>query len=114
LLSGCGGGSDLSTVQGTIAVDGTPVPSGTASFSPLDGGEAVSANIVDGKYKAVGVSRGKNLVFLNAFVPTGGTFVEFGISYPEEKNLVPSQYQQGIEVLVDKSEMVHDFVLQSK
>jgi hypothetical protein len=75
LINGCSGRSDLSTVEVSITVDGKPVSSETATFTRLNGGEAVSANIVDGKYRADGVSRGRNLVIVNDFVPTGGTFL---------------------------------------
>ena len=113
-IVGCDGNANVSTVEGSITVDGKTVPSGTVSFSPLDGGQATSADIVEGKYRAEKVARGRNLVHLNAFLPTGGTFVEFGIEYPEEKNMIPAQYQSGIELAVDEPVVQHDFELTSR
>lgn len=113
-FAGCSGQSNVSTVEGSITVDGKAVPSGTISFSPLDGGEATSADIAEGKYRAESVARGRNLVHLNAFLPTGGTFVEFGIEYPEEKNMIPAQYQSGIELAVDEPVVQHNFELMSR
>lgn len=114
LISGCGDSASLSTVEGKITVDGKLVPKGTVSFSPLDGGQAVTAHIVDGKYRAQKVARGPNRAHLNAFYLTGGTFVEFGIKYPEEKNLIPTQYLTGIDVQVKEAAVVRDFELTSK
>ncbi len=114
LFAGCGDSAALSTVEGNVTVDGKPVPKGTVSFSPLNGGQAVTADIVDGKYLAQKVTRGPNRAHLNAFYLTGGKFVEFGIEYPEEKNLIPNKYLAGIDVEVKDASMVHNFDLTSK
>lgn len=111
---GCGSSGNLSTVQGVVTVDGKPVPKGNVSFSPLDGGQAVSVEIVDGRYRADSVARGPNRAHLNAFYLTGGSFFEFGIEYPEEKNLIPEKYLAGIDVEVTEPEVQHDFELRSK
>jgi len=113
-LAGCGNSGNLSTVEGMVTVDGKPVPKGNVSFSPLDGGQAVSVDIVEGRYRAEGVARGPNRAHLNAFYLTGGTFVEFGIEYPEEKNLIPEKYLAGMDVEVTEPVVQHDFELTSK
>jgi hypothetical protein len=113
-LAGCGNSGNLSTVEGMVTVDGKPVPKGNVSFSPLDGGQAVSVDIVEGRYRAEAVARGPNRAHLNAFYLTGGTFVEFGIEYPEEKNLIPEKYLAGIDVEVTEASVQHDFELTSK
>src|SRR5262245_55290230 len=115
--AGCSGsGFPVSTVEGTIAVDGTPVPAGTISFNPLasNTGQAISAEIKDGKYRSAKVPRGKSLVIISAFQDTGEKHVEFGISYPKLKNLVPEKYQTGIELNVDAPTLTHNFEMVSK
>ncbi len=113
-LNGCGASSSLSTVEGAVNVNGKPVNSGTVSFSPINGGKAVTTEIRDGRYRATNVARGENLVHLNSYQPTGGTFVEFGIEYPEEKNVIPQKYERGIELSVEQPILSHDFELSSK
>lgn len=115
-IPGCGGDSfPLSTVEGSITVDGEPVPEGTVSFTPLEGeaGKPISADIRNGRYRSEQVPRGRNLVHLNAYLPTGGTFEEFGIEYPEMKNMIPESYMMGIELSVNEAAMSHDFELTS-
>jgi hypothetical protein len=53
--SGCGGGKG--NVSGEVTVGGKPLPMGIITFTPATG-SAVSAEIVDGKYNAVGVPVG--------------------------------------------------------
>lgn len=60
--SGCGGGKG--TVSGEVTVDGKPMPMGIIVFTP-DSGLAVAAEIVDGKYSAVGVPSGNVSVSLD-------------------------------------------------
>src|SRR5262245_30165892 len=119
LLAGAGCGRGLypvSTVEGTVAVDGVPIPAGTISFSPLESntGQAISADIHDGKYRSTKVPRGRSLVIISAFQDTGEKHVEFGISYPKLKNLVPEKYQTGIELNVDAPTLTHNFEMVSK
>jgi hypothetical protein len=117
LATGCGGSAfPVSTVEGTVAVDGQPIEAGTVTFTPLasNTGEAVSAEIRDGKYHSDKVPRGKSLVIISAFKDIGEKHVEFGITYPKLKNLVPEKYQAGIELSVDAPELTHNFELVSK
>jgi hypothetical protein len=117
LATGCGGSAfPVSTVEGTVAVDGQPIEAGTVVFTPLasNTGEAVSAEIQGGKYRSEKVPRGKSLVIISAFKDIGEKHVEFGITYPKLKNLVPEKYQSGIELSVDAPTLTHNFELVSK
>ncbi len=114
-IAGCGGvGYPVSDVEGTVQVDKVPIEEGTVTFTPTVAGDAVSAEIRNGKYLAKGVAQGKNLVHLYAFKETGGTVVELGIKYPEKKNKIPDKYIMGIDVEVSESKMSHNFDLTSK
>ena len=62
LACGCGGGKG--NVTGTVTVDGKPLPMGVIVFTP-EKGAAVSAEIVDGNFSAVGVSAGNVKVSLD-------------------------------------------------
>src|SRR5262245_38132725 len=75
----------VSPVEGTIAVDGAPIPSGTISFTPLTSntGQPMSIEIHDGKYHSKKVPRGRSLVHITAFQDKGEKHVEFGITYPK-------------------------------
>jgi len=114
LLVGCSDSSLFSTVEGKVKVDDKAIPKGQIIFSPLDGGQAVSADILDGLYRAKKVPRGANRVHLNAFYLTGKTFMELGIEYPEEKNLIPQKYLMGIELNISEPLVSHDFELTAK
>ena len=116
-VAGCGGlGYPVSTVEGTITVDGAPIEAGTVSFSPLESntGQAISAQIHAGKYRSEKVPRGKSLVIISAFKDVGEKHVEFGITYPKLKNMIPEKYAAGIELNVDAPKLTHDFELVSK
>lgn len=54
VLSGCSGASpNISTVAGTVTLDGQPLKSGTIRFDATDGRTAAAdASIADGKYTA--------------------------------------------------------------
>ena len=117
VAAGCGGSAyPVSTLDGTVAVDGVPIESGTLSFSPLESntGQAISAEIKAGKYRSAKVPRGKSLVMISAFKDIGEKHVEFGITYPKLKNMIPDKYAAGIELNVDAPRLTHDFDLVSK
>jgi hypothetical protein len=116
-VSGCGASAyPVSTVEGTVAVDGVPIESGTVSFSPLESntGQAISAEINAGMYRSEKVPRGKSLVIISAFKDIGEKHVEFGITYPKLKNMIPEKYAAGIELNVDAPKLTHNFELVSK
>ena len=112
-VAGCSDGN-VSVVEGAITVDDKPVKKGTVSFTSLDGGMPASADIGDGKYRADTVPRGRVVVHLNAFELTGKKYMELGIEYPEEKNVIPPEYANGITLNVGEPKMIHDFHLKSK
>jgi hypothetical protein len=115
--TGCGGNRfPVSTVEGTVSVDGEPVGEGSVIFTPLESntGQAIAAEIRDGKYHSKKVPRGKSLVMINAMKDIGEKHVEFGITYPKPKNLVPEKYRSGIELNVDAPTLKHNFELESK
>src|SRR5262245_57009357 len=52
LLSGCGSGTALQEVSGTVKYDNEPLPEGVIEFWPADGqGSKSSTNITNGAYK---------------------------------------------------------------
>ena len=115
--AGCSGTAfPVSTVEGSVAVDGEPIASGTLIFSPLasNTGQAISTEIKDGKYRSNKVPRGRSLVHISAFKDIGEKHVEFGITYPKLKNLVPEKYHAGIELNVETPTLTHNFELASK
>jgi hypothetical protein len=116
LASGCGASGSVSTVEGSVTVDDMPIPSGKIVFTPLEstGAQAISVDILDGKYHSTEVPRGKLLANVIAMQDTGEKHIEFGIEYPKPKNLVPDKYVSGIELTVDAPTMTHDFKLSSK
>jgi hypothetical protein len=119
LVSACGcGGSrfSVSTVEGSVTVDGAPIPAGQVIFSPLasNTGQPVSTEISQGKYRCTRVPRGALLVHISAFEDRGDKHVEFGITYPKLTNLVPEKYHSGIELNVDAPTLTHNFELASK
>lgn len=117
VVAGCSGtGFPVSTVEGQISVDGKPVPSGTVSFMPLEShaGQAISADIKDGRYRSEQVPRGKLLIMISSFIDVGEKHVEFGIEYPKLKNMIPDKYRSGVELTVDAPKMMHNFEFTSQ
>ena len=52
LVVGCGGDSGRKSVEGTVTLDGQPLPSGSVTFVPLPGTKSptAGAKVVDGKF----------------------------------------------------------------
>jgi hypothetical protein len=51
LDAGCGNGPHLAPVQGKVTYKGAPVPTGTITFHPVEGGRSASGTITsDGSY----------------------------------------------------------------
>ena len=107
--SGCGKGGKGS-VSGEVTVDGKPLPIGTIVFTPSQG-PAVAAEIIDGKYSAIGVPTGdvKVSLDLNSLkmlvdqaAPKGGAAAvgaAFGKGVPEDttkkKSMAPTAAPPG-------------------
>jgi hypothetical protein len=116
LTSGCGESSGPTAhLAGTVTVHGEPVPSdaqAALSFAPLDGGEAVSVPIVNGRYDSPDTPKGKVLVKFYISQPVGPEKVSerTGEKYRDIANLVPPEHAAGmvIEVQGDKSNQDFD------
>jgi hypothetical protein len=111
---GCGGGEPTATLQGTVLVDGEPLPHGTISFTPLEPGrgKAVSAQIEQGKYTARNVPLGRVRVLFHAVAGTGKMLFDrdAGREYEEMVSLVADEYQiTGIEITVEPGSQTQDF-----
>jgi hypothetical protein len=69
VAGGCG--SSVSTVSGSVTVDGKPLEKGTISYVPADSnGSPVTAEVAGGKYEVL-VSAGKKFVQISAPVVVG-------------------------------------------
>ncbi|WP_425615296.1 hypothetical protein NA78x_005211 [Anatilimnocola sp. NA78] len=71
-IAGCGGGAGgLTTVSGTVKVDGEPLKKGAISFLPVDGQSTTAGGaITDGTF-TVQVPKGMQKVVINAPKVTG-------------------------------------------
>jgi hypothetical protein len=121
VVAGCTGGSKpgAAHLQGAITIDGQPPPSdalGTISFRATTTGQAhsTSAQILNGKYDCENVPLGKITVFLQLVQQTGKMVNDGGRQYPELHNLVPSKYNNGIELEITDDNTSQDFDLVSK
>ena len=69
LVGGCG--TSLSSVSGTVTVDGKPLEKGAISYAPADNqGSPVTADVVSGKYE-LQVPSGQKFVQISAPVLVG-------------------------------------------
>ena len=127
-LTGCGGG--LSTLEGTVFVDGKPAPEGiTFSFTPADGNGSPSYAKTDagGHYEAAfsfqkkGIEAGKHRVHLvPGEDPGSGTMPQLGPdgkpipSSKPKRPQFPKEYYQEIETItVENGHNVIDLQLES-
>jgi hypothetical protein len=121
-LNGCGtGGPALGQVEGTVTLDGVPLPGARVIFSPVDGGRS-SMGVTDGSghYElefaagSKGAMVGKHRVTISTFEAgekdDSGQLVGF---VPER---VPAKYNTNttLEVEVKRGHQVIDFPLQSR
>jgi len=104
LVSGCGGGPDTASVEGTVTIDGQPASDVQVTFQPVDGSRA-SVGFTDemGKYRldyspsASGALVGEHRVTIAAAggdliaeeIPTGSAMLEAPVS--------PANEYQGVE-----------------
>lgn len=118
---GCGGGTDdtpqLGEVNGSVTLDGSPVPNATVSFHPLDGGRTSTA-VTDeaGMYSLTyngtvkGAKVGQHEVAVSTFEEADD---EEGANSPGRKEVVPAKYasfpsQLKVEVKAGENELVLD------
>ena len=98
LQVGCGpSGPEIARVQGTVTMDGKPLPSAIIMFVPVGGRPSVSETDANGKYVLEfsggrkGAIPGINLVEIN----TGRlAYEKDGKNYPAVKESVPVQYNR--------------------
>jgi hypothetical protein len=98
LQLGCGpSGPDIARVQGTVTMDGKPVPNAIIMFVPVGGRPSVSETDANGKYVLEfsggrkGAIPGMNRVEIN----TGRlAYEKDGKNYPAVKESVPAQYNR--------------------
>ena len=115
-LAGCGSGPPLGTVSGRITLDGQPIAQGNLQFVPQDAsqGPTTGTPIVDGRYVAEAVPRGKLRVLPTAIKETGKMIKEYSSSRPEVVNLIPEKYRAGISIEVTGDNPSQDFALKSR
>lgn len=97
-LVGCGDRSPhLSTVTGTVTLDGVPIANGELTFRPVEAGVAPrAATVRDGHYR-VELPPGRMLVEVHAAGPaTGPPTRDMGPGFEE---LVPARYRGPESVL---------------
>jgi hypothetical protein len=74
-VAGCGeAGPPRLPLSGSITLDGTPLPSGSITFAPLDGPTAATAEVRDGRFttgRQAGATPGRYQVEIVAVQPTG-------------------------------------------
>lgn len=98
LQVGCGpSGPDIARVQGTVTMDGKPLPNAIIMFVPVGGRPSVSETDANGKYVLEfsggrkGAIPGMNRVEIN----TGRlAYEKDGKNYPAVKESVPAQYNR--------------------
>lgn len=96
---GCGVDSKAGLdVNGSVTLDGKPLPTGTISFATADGKSLGTAEVADGRYEipaAAGLQPGSYQVEIISVVPTGKTVKnpDFpGETIEEVRNVIPPRY----------------------
>lgn len=116
-LSGCGGGAARTAhLAGAVTIDGEPVPDdadATVSFSPVDGGQAVSVAIVNGRYDSPDTPQGSVVAKFYISRPVGPvkTSERTGEQYRDIENMVPPEAAAGVTLEVDGDDTSRDFDL---
>jgi hypothetical protein len=104
-------------LEGSVTLDGKPIPQGSLQFVLQDTAAQApitSAPIVDGRYVAEAVPRGKLRVLLSATKETGKMIKEYSSSRPEVVNLIPEKYRAGIPIEVTGDNPNQDFAMKSR
>lgn len=119
IATGCGG-DGMSTVEGAVSVDGTPIQQGAITFEPSDGvGPTAGATIANGTYTAE-VPPGQKKVRITGFEITGQVPAYKGMKNSPMrdvvKDIVPEQFnsQSELTFTVESSDTKGDFELNSK
>lgn len=105
---GCGGAAGTiprGSVEGTVTLDGAPLPDGVIRFTPTAGttGPMVEAQIASGAFalpKATGPCVGTQRVEILSFRPTGRKIVNEGIESDEIVQVVPERYNTASDLTV--------------
>src|SRR6476660_2127972 len=105
-------------VQGTVTIGGNPIPPDAQAsiyFGPTDASQASSssASIIDGKFNAEGVPKGKVLVTFTIMQPTGEqkAFAPGARKQMDMRSLVPTAKANGVERQVSDNNAILDFDL---
>jgi hypothetical protein len=119
LLGGCSSGKPTypaAKLEGKVTLDGKPIAQGNVQFVPQDVSHVpvTTAPIVDGKYVAEAVPRGKLRVMLTATMETGKMIKEYSTPRPEVISLIPEKYRDGIPIEVTGDNPNQDFSLKSR
>ena len=119
--SGCGsGGPDIARVEGTVTMDGKPLPGAFVVFVPAGGRPAAAETDSNGKYVLEfsggrrGAIPGKNRVEINT--ARQPEYEDDGTLIPGVKESVPARYnkQSTLEFdVVDGKKNIADFALES-
>lgn len=118
-LCGCGGSGvkvpSLGQVEGTVTLDGEPLPDATVLFQPAVGKDGPSQGITnsEGKYKLTYVPGHPGASITEHAVRITG---KSAMAPASEKELVPPKYniQSQLKVTVEAGDNTHDFELKSK
>ncbi len=101
-MIGCGpGGPEIARVQGTVTMDGKPLPAAVIMFVPQKGRPSASETDANGKYTLEfsagrkGAIPGINRVEINT---ARLAYEKDGKQYPAVKESVPAQYNRNTEL----------------
>lgn len=117
--AGCSG-STAGTVNGTVTLDGSPLPAGRVKLIPADSkGQAVDAAVTDGKFQLT-APVGDARVEFTASKPTGKKKKMYDTpdspTVEETVELIPKQYntQSTLKITVKGGSQDEKFELKSK
>jgi len=118
VLFGCSGGPHYpcTSLQGSVAVDGKPLATGSIRFLPQETGQgpAVGGVIADGRYQVDDVPLGSVRALLGSVRKGKELPSPDGLPRWETENLIPSRYREGILIEVTGGQREQDFDLQSE
>jgi hypothetical protein len=115
LGSGCSASGTGAHMQGTITLDGQPIPAGSITVLPLSGtGQPTGGQFTGGKYSLDNVPLGKVNVMLQASKETGETYDDNGTTRKVTVPLIPAHYAAGIEKEIVSGKNEHSFALTSQ